>query len=545
MSGFVTGVMSPDGGLTHHVSAAVTAAVGATGTVSLQFIGDASTTPATAAANSGAVIYEIDNRAPVLSFTTTPPALGGSQAVSFGVTSDEMVTLYRSINGSTAVPVVATETINLAFGSYTAIYYGIDAAGNRSADLTHLFVIREYPIATLTATPPAKSNNSMGSFVATADYAPVFYRWWVDGMLQFEGDGNFTTIPLADGPHVLEMAAVGPTGVEQPSKASYSWTVDTQPPSVPGSFDLSNDNGASTTDRIIDYNENIGFRGMYAEPSSTITVVMNGSIIRQGIVDAMGEWEVIFPLGPGYGSHYVEAFARDEAGNQSINSQRLSFTIASQGPVVASIQQPAAGGYRAGYNLEMFVTMDKPMTGYPNSGTLSYTYNGQSYDFGYEGVENGNQLIFRYLVPDGAQLNNVLGAGWTFNGITLDHGDWRDLDGNMADFSTVTAPVITNNIWMDGIRPALIGLPVVTDGTYGKGADIFLDWEFSEPVTVTGTPKIPLIIGDTYPNAEYVSGNGTNILRFKYTVPADVEGHLQVATSINPGALSGIWPAIT
>lgn len=56
------------------------------------------------------------------------------------------------------------------------------------------------------------------------------------------------------------------------------------------------------------------------------------------------------------------------------------------------------------------------------------------------------------------------------------------------------------------------------DGTYGVGSVIDVLVTFSEAVTVVGTPTIQLETGATDRTVNYVSGSGTNTLRFDYTV---------------------------
>ncbi len=59
------------------------------------------------------------------------------------------------------------------------------------------------------------------------------------------------------------------------------------------------------------------------------------------------------------------------------------------------------------------------------------------------------------------------------------------------------------------------------NGTYGTGQVIDIEVTFSAPVTVDtagGTPYITLATGSNPEQAPYVSGSGTNILTFDYTV---------------------------
>ena len=58
------------------------------------------------------------------------------------------------------------------------------------------------------------------------------------------------------------------------------------------------------------------------------------------------------------------------------------------------------------------------------------------------------------------------------------------------------------------------------DGAYGPGSAISVNVSFTEPVLVTGAPRIELETGDTDRSAAYASGSGTASLLFTYTVEA-------------------------
>lgn len=70
-----------------------------------------------------------------------------------------------------------------------------------------------------------------------------------------------------------------------------------------------------------------------------------------------------------------------------------------------------------------------------------------------------------------------------------------------------TAPVVTNVT------------SSASDGSYRAGDSIFIEVEFIENVTVTGTPSLSLNSGGV---ATYSSGSGSNKLIFSYTIrPGD------------------------
>jgi fibronectin-binding autotransporter adhesin len=71
------------------------------------------------------------------------------------------------------------------------------------------------------------------------------------------------------------------------------------------------------------------------------------------------------------------------------------------------------------------------------------------------------------------------------------------------------------------------------NGTYGIGDLIAITVQFSENVTITGTPQLTLETGTTDQIINYSSGSGSSTLTFNYTVqPGDVNGDLDyVATT--------------
>src|SRR5436190_11869341 len=71
----------------------------------------------------------------------------------------------------------------------------------------------------------------------------------------------------------------------------------------------------------------------------------------------------------------------------------------------------------------------------------------------------------------------------------------------------------------DSTNPTVTNVSATNaNGTYTTGDTIHVTIQFSESVTVTGTPRLQLETGATDEFANYVSGSGTNTLTFDYTV---------------------------
>jgi hypothetical protein len=89
---------------------------------------------------------------------------------------------------------------------------------------------------------------------------------------------------------------------------------------------------------------------------------------------------------------------------------------------------------------------------------------------------------------------------------------------------------------------------VPSNGTYiiGQNLDFTVNWDI--PVTVTGTPQVPLTIGASAKNASYVSGNGTKALLFRYTVVSgDLDNNgiaVGASISLNGGTIKNIGTSL-
>ncbi|WP_165921124.1 S-layer homology domain-containing protein [Paenibacillus albiflavus] len=81
---------------------------------------------------------------------------------------------------------------------------------------------------------------------------------------------------------------------------------------------------------------------------------------------------------------------------------------------------------------------------------------------------------------------------------------------------------------------------VPASGYYGAGNNLDFTVHLNEPVFVTGTPSISLVIGTTVVQAAYVSGSGTDALQFRYTVQAgqmDTNGISVGTLTLNGGSI--------
>ena len=131
-------------------------------------------------------------------------------------------------------------------------------------------------------------------------------------------------------------------------------------------------------------------------------------------------------------------------------------------------------------------------------------------------VTENNRATFVYIVREG-----ILGDGFTVpaNPFRLEgESSIRDLPGNDADLAH--AGLTVEGIVIDGTGPSVDAIAITTSptgGAYSQGEDIEVTVTFDEPVTITGTPRIALTIGESTAMAAYASSDGPMGV-FAYTV---------------------------
>ncbi|MBF0462794.1 MAG: VCBS repeat-containing protein, partial [Magnetococcales bacterium] len=145
-------------------------------------------------------------------------------------------------------------------------------------------------------------------------------------------------------------------------------------------------------------------------------------------------------------------------------------------------------------------------------------------------------------------LNN--GATWTPATATVGQNTWslagQTLAGSntfevkVTDIAGNDGPVASHAYGLDTTAPGVSSVTSTTaDGAYGMNSTVHVRIDFSEAVTVTGTPTLTLETGTTDRTINYVSGSGSSALFFDYTVQAgDTNSHLDYV-STNALAFNG------
>jgi hypothetical protein len=195
-------------------------------------------------------------------------------------------------------------------------------------------------------------------------------------------------------------------------------------------------------------------------------------------------------------------------------------------PTITSfIQSDLPGFYRLNDRITFMVTFDEivKVTGSPRiavtlttGGTVNATYSSGS---------GTNTISFSYKITKNDADTDGYALGTS---IALNSGTIKDSAGNNAvlDYTSFVADAETEsaNVQFDGRLPFVTLVTIPTAGVYVAAQILDVTLLFNRAVTISGSPYIELGIGSNTRQATYLSGSGTNTLKFRYTtVPGDLD----------------------
>lgn len=226
-----------------------------------------------------------------------------------------------------------------------------------------------------------------------------------------------------------------------------------------------------------------------------------------------------------------------------------NFAIDTVAPAVNGVSSSAVSAtYKAGDTVSVQLSFSEAVT---VTGTPQLTLETGAADrvANYASGSGTNTLNFTYTVQAGdlsADLDYQSTTALSLNGGTIT--DAAGNSGVLALAMPGTAGSLGANsaIAVDGVAPAFAGgATVPASATYGAGQSLDFTVTYDEAVTVdtsAGMPFIALALGfGGTVQANYVSGSGTNMLTFRYTVAAgdqDADGiALASAITLNGGTV--------
>ncbi|NIG56457.1 Ig-like domain-containing protein [Chitinophaga sp. Cy-1792] len=258
-----------------------------------------------------------------------------------------------------------------------------------------------------------------------------------------------------------------------------------------------------------------------------------------------------FTVTPAADGTVTVSLPADKAVNIGNNGNTVSNTISlsydATIPVVSSVTVPAPGTYKIGDQLKFVVNWSKVVTlDMATTPYLELTIGSTPQHAAYASGNNSNAYTFVYTVQEG-DLDN--------NGITISQNTIQNVTA-ITDAATNVADLTLNNVGaltavnVDGVKPVISAVNNPADGMYNTSNSLLkFDVVFSEPVTVTGTTKLSVVIGS---DTKVLTGtlNNGNTLHFEYNVvdgdqdmdgitygPFDVSGAIITDIAGNPAVI--------
>lgn len=303
---------------------------------------------------SNAITFTVDTTAPAAPEVITPEHGSATNDDTPDITgtaeAGSTITIYvdSSAVGTTAASLLGgwsfTLTAALSDGDHTVEATAKDAAGNVS------FFSDSYQFTVDTLPPGAPSVITPEDGSRTADNTPAIsgqagnndaVTVIVDGAavetVTPDGQGNWSFTPasaLADGSHTVKAIATDMAGNISVDSNTNTFTVDATPPDAP--VVITPANGSSTRFSTP------ALSGT-AESNSTVTVIVDGSVLGTTTAGGSGNWSFAQPFPLPEGSHTVRAAAADAVGNTSVDSNTNNFTVDITPPAAPVVSTPANG----------------------------------------------------------------------------------------------------------------------------------------------------------------------------------------------------------
>ncbi|GGG84197.1 S-layer homology domain-containing protein [Paenibacillus radicis (ex Gao et al. 2016)] len=220
------------------------------------------------------------------------------------------------------------------------------------------------------------------------------------------------------------------------------------------------------------------------------------------------------------------------------NNKAVDSTAVQPVPKVTSVSVPASGTYKAGDPLTFMVNFDVPVkvTGVPQ---LSLAIGSAQVKASYISGSNTGQLTFGYTIAEGLSDLNGIAIG---SELELNEGTLVS-DKNAPAVRTLNSVGSTSGIIIDAVPPVVTGVQLPSNRIYLIDEELSFTVQFSETVSVTGVPQLPIKIGDDTVNAIFASEKSPTELVFTLTIEEgynDDDGIVLGALSLNGGSINDL-----
>lgn len=276
-------------------------------------------------------IWTVDTTAPETAITSGPSSATTATAASFEFSAGEAGSSFEcSLDGGAYGPCTSPKSFSgLGDGSHTFRVRAKDLAGNvdpTPAERTWT-VDTTAPETTLTSVPAPSTQSESATLGFSSSEAGSTFVCSLDGGAFAPCTSPKSYSGLGEGAHSFRVRATDAVGHQDPTPASWTWTVDRTAP------DTSVTSGPSGTSSSAD--ATFSFSGSESDLSFTCSLDGGGFSSCNSPVSYTGLLD---------GSHNFRVRARDAAGNFDASPAQRTWTVDAQGPEIAFLR-PTTGVY--------------------------------------------------------------------------------------------------------------------------------------------------------------------------------------------------------
>lgn len=307
-------------------------------------------------------------------------------------------------------------------------------------------------------------------------------------------------------------------------------------------------------DDVLSFNLSFPYQLTVSGGTPSIPLDINGSIVNAVYTGGSGSKNLTF-------SYTVQAGDDDSDGigfANFINLNGASITFINEGvqhnaatdfneintsglvidttaPTISSIIGPSPITYYINERLTFTVVFSEPVT-ITGTPSISLDIGGTIVDVNYSYGSGSTTIGFTYdvtasdLDSDGIAISSP---------INLNSGFIKDSAGNDANL-IFTPPVLTTT-FIDGDTPFVEKVIAPSNKTYVSGELLTVQLDFSETMTVTGSPQVAVDIGGVTTFLNYSSGDQTSSLIFTHLIsPGDFDDdgiEIQPLAILNGGTI--------
>lgn len=297
------------------------------------------------------------------------------------------------------------------------------------------------------------------------------------------------TVGTGEGTIRLDVNGSGitPTVSNVPFTTGQVYTIDRTAPNVT----------ITSNPPLLSNSTNGSFGFSADEPNCTFETMLDG-----GGWSSSGSSKIFTGLAEG--SHTFSVRAIDAAGNVDASPATYTWTVDATAPNTTITANP---------------------TNPTSSSSATFTFTSSEGGSTFQGQLDAGAYV---TVTSPLTFNGLADGSHTFNVRAVDAAG--NIDGTPASYT-----------WIIDAIPTVTSVSVPPNDYYKLSDNLSFTVHFNEDVDVTGTPSLPVTIGSTTVQANYVGGSGGNALIFQYTVQAgdnDMDGiTLGSALQLNGGTI--------